>query len=85
MAEDRGSCNQHPGAGLDHFQSRMRFDPSIDFQFTFGITLIEPLSNRLDLSKSRLDKMLPAESGIDRHDKHEIKILNDFIQEVRRG
>ena len=84
-AEGRGSSHENVGARVDRPARGAYIDAPVDFEVDEEALLVDLLPDRLDLAQLALDEPLPAEAGIDAHDKHQIDLFQDVIEHLRRS
>mmetsp|Transcript_27074 Transcript_27074/g.77685 ORF Transcript_27074/g.77685 Transcript_27074/m.77685 type:complete len:237 (-) Transcript_27074:451-1161(-) len=82
--EDCGAGDQGIGACVDELVCVLRADPAVDLDPRVDALGLAHLLQLLDLVHLRLDEALAAKAGVDRHDEHEVHILQHVLDLPQR-
>src|SRR5262249_49201 len=83
-AEDGRTGDEGIGPPLAPLRNFVRLDSPVDREPDVLAQLVYALAHFGDLRQNRRDELLAAEAGVDRHQQHQIKLLERVVEERNR-
>src|SRR5260221_7690638 len=84
-AEDGRSRNERIGAGLGDGRGVIDLDPAIDLQPDVAAAGIDSGARFGELRQRLGNEFLSAEPGVDRHQQHQVDLVDDVVQPAERS
>lgn len=83
-AEDGAAGHEHVGPGLDKAPARFAVDAAVHLDERVRAAAVYEFAQAARLVDGVLNKLLPAEAGVHRHEHHQVEVGHDFFQ-ARHG
>src|SRR5450759_4862129 len=83
-AEDGGAGDEGVGPGARYLGDVIRFHAAIDFEHDLAPREVYAAADFGQFDERMRDELLPAETGIDRHDQHQVEPVEHMIEIVER-
>src|SRR5947207_2283991 len=80
-AENRGACDEGIGAGPRDLGDVLGLDAAVDLEPDLLAELVDALAHLGDFRQHRADELLPAEARVDRHEQHQVELLQRVVEE----
>src|SRR3546814_3153511 len=80
VAEERRSGDEGIGAGPGDVGDVVGLDTAVDLEPDGLAAGLDALAHALDLAQRRGDEALPAEAGVDRHQQHQVQVLEHVVR-----
>ena len=85
LLEDGRSGNHHVNSGFGNLSDVVNLDTSINFQTAVQSVVVDQFSGFSGLVKGGRDEGLSSESRVDRHEKDDVKLVQDVLGGIKRG
>jgi phosphoribosylaminoimidazole-succinocarboxamide synthase len=82
--KDRRTGHQGIGTSGNDLSSIVGLDPAINFQADVAAGFVDDLAGLAQLVERGGDELLAAETGVDRHDEHQVDLVDDPVEHVQR-
>jgi len=83
--QDGRSSNHHVNTSFRNFLDVVNFDTSVNFQTAVNSGFIDHGTSFTGLVQSGRDEGLSSETGVDRHEKNDIKLVHDELGNIQAG
>lgn len=85
LLEDGTSGNHHINTGFGNFSDVVNLDTSINFQTAVQSVVINHLAGNFGLFQDSGDEGLSSKSGVDGHEKDDVKLVHDVLGGIKTG
>src|SRR3546814_8709301 len=83
--EGRGARDEHVGTRRYGKRRGARVDAAVDLEPDVAARFLDHLPHRLDLPELALNEAMAAKAGIDAHNKHQVDVVEQIVEHLRRG